>query len=248
MLKGNKGEWSELYVFTKILAEGKLYQSDINLEKNDEKFYEVLKAYRDETNCEIEYIREKEVEIYDKSISSLPIDKVKLEYLEKNAIKLLNGIIKGKGKSFAIENVNDFIEKLKIGKLKAPSTNKSDLKLRIYDHRLATETDLGFSIKSLLGKNSTLLNTGPGNNFIYSIQNPTHIDINSFNKETYKPSNKISKITFRLQKLSNNNCDIKFKEIQSKQFWRNLKMVDGDLPELLSQLLLYRYIFSEKVF
>ena len=33
MIKGNKGEWSELYVFAKLLADGKLFQSDINLEK-----------------------------------------------------------------------------------------------------------------------------------------------------------------------------------------------------------------------
>ncbi|MBK6354907.1 MAG: HpaII family restriction endonuclease [Saprospiraceae bacterium] len=45
-----------------------------------------------------------------------------------------------------------------------------DIKLRIYDHRLAKEADLGFSIKSLLGEDSTLFNTGHGNNFIYRIK------------------------------------------------------------------------------
>ena len=32
MLKGNKGEWSEIYVFLKLLADGKLYSADENLE------------------------------------------------------------------------------------------------------------------------------------------------------------------------------------------------------------------------
>lgn len=244
MLKGNKGEWSELYVFTKILAEGKLYQSDINLMKDDE-YYEVLKAYREEATCRLEYSRDDKISLYNKAISTLPIDSFNLDYFQKNTTRLFNGILKGKGKSFAIEDVQDFIDKLKIGKLTALSTNKADIILRIYDHRLAKETDLGFSIKSLLGKNSTLLNTGSGNNFIYNIISQDYIDIKTFNEKTYKPDKGTPKITARLQSLINNDCRIEFDQIQSKQFWRNLKMVDGDLPEILSYLLLYRYQFRE---
>jgi HpaII restriction endonuclease. len=30
-LRGNKGEWSEIYTFLKLLADGKLYAADENL-------------------------------------------------------------------------------------------------------------------------------------------------------------------------------------------------------------------------
>ena len=78
------------------------------------------------------------------------------EYLNQTSKTIYNGIIDGEGKSFEIPGIEEFIEKSLIQRVTAKSSQKSDIKLRIYDHRLAKETDLGFSIKSLLGKDSTL--------------------------------------------------------------------------------------------
>ncbi|HDT8009088.1 TPA: HpaII family restriction endonuclease, partial [Enterococcus faecalis] len=47
-IRGNKGEWSELYVFLKVLAEGKLYGSDEFLNLNEDIFYNILKVIRTE--------------------------------------------------------------------------------------------------------------------------------------------------------------------------------------------------------
>ena len=107
------------------------------------------------------------------------------------------------------------------------------------------ETDLGFSIKSLLGGDSILFNTGAGNNFIYSVENKLHESILDFNKRTYKPDGGVSKITYRLQELINLEANINFKSIQSNQLWMNLKLVDGDLPEILAWALFYRWIYRE---
>ncbi|MBE0422745.1 MAG: HpaII family restriction endonuclease [Lutibacter sp.] len=90
------------------------------------------------------------------------------------------------------------------------------------------------------------LNSGPGNNFIFEIENDLKTTLDEFNKETYKPSGNISKITARLQKINGElGLKIKFKEVQSKQLWRNLKMIDGDLPEVLAYSLLYRWLERE---
>ncbi|HEY9168927.1 MAG TPA: HpaII family restriction endonuclease [Lutibacter sp.] len=247
MLKGNKGDWSELYVFTKLLADGVLFQSDINLNKDEENYYEIIKAYREESNSILEFERNSEVSIYRiEKGNRILLDKLSIEYFLEKSTDILNGIIKGRGKSFEIEDANDYIYKTKIEKLTALVTSKSDIKLRIYDHRLAKETDLGFSIKSLLGQDSTLFNTGAGNNFIFEIENDLKISLDEFNKETYKPSRNISKITARLQKINSElGLKIKFKEVQSKQLWRNLKMIDGDLPEVLAYSLLYRWLERE---
>jgi len=97
-----------------------------------------------------------------------------------------------------------------------------------------------------LGADSTLFNTGPGNNFIYEIQNQLSISLEQFNRTTYKPDHGISKITYRLQKIINDfGLGIQFNSTQSLQLWRNLKMVDGDLPVLLSHALLIRWIDRE---
>ncbi len=244
MLKGNKGDWSELYVFAKLLSEGKLFQSDINLNRDENNYYEVVKAYREEGKSSLEFERNGNILLYSVSDGNRNlIGDFSIEYLKEISEKIYTGIINGSGKSFEIPTIEDFIEISKIQKLTAKVTSKSDIRLRIYDHRLAKEADLGFSIKSLLGEDSTLFNTGLGNNFIYGIKTNKNISIPEFNETTYKPEGKISKLTFRLQKLINDySAVIKFKGIQSSQLWRNLKMVDGDLPEIISYCLLYRWI------
>lgn len=48
-LKGNKGEWSELYAFFKLLADGRLYCGDGLLNRYDDKYYPILKIFRDDS-------------------------------------------------------------------------------------------------------------------------------------------------------------------------------------------------------
>ncbi len=243
MLTGNKGEWSELYVLISLLAEGKLYQSDFELNKDFKNAYDVIKAYKNESDYNLEFKRDKTV-----VISKVTSDEKKrigtftFDELKKISKVLYEGIKNGKGKSFAIHYANEFIENAQIQKIKADSKVKSDINLRIYDHRLAKETDLGFSIKSLLGGSSTLFNTGLGNNFIFSIDTKLNESISEFNKRTYKPAGGLSKITFRIQELTKNEGEFNFEKIQSNQLWKNLKMIDGDLPEILAWALYYRWI------
>lgn len=246
MHRKNKGEWSELYVFAKLLAYGKLFQSDVSLNKDNEYFYEVIRAYRTEGNSDLIFERRGSERVVLFSIENSEkrlLHEFSIDYLQDITEKLFNGILSGTGKSFSIPSVDDFINEANILNVSAGSGSKADIQLRIYDHRLAREADLGFSIKSLLGKYSTLFNTGTGNNFIYKIEGNTEFSIREFNRETYRPQKKLSKITHRLQSLMvDYGADIEFKEIQSTQLWRNLKMVDGDLPEILSYCLLYRWI------
>lgn len=244
-LKGNKGEWSELYVLVKLLAEGKLYQSDVNLERDEENVYDVIKAYKNENTYSLEFVREQQqLDVY-KNINA-----ESKEYVTSFGYDILTQIaeniceeIKGSNqRTFFIQNADDFIQNALITKIKADSDTKADIKLRIYDFRLAKETDLGFSIKSLLGGDATLFNTGPGNNFIYRVKlESPNINVSEFNAETYNGPKRISKITYRLQELEKMGAEFSYKSIQSRQLWTNLKMVDGDLPEILGWALYYRW-------
>ena len=54
-LKANKGEWSELYVLVTLLAEGILFQSDMELNKDYNNIYEIIKAYKSEVNYTLVY-------------------------------------------------------------------------------------------------------------------------------------------------------------------------------------------------
>ena len=47
-LSGNKGEWSEIYVFLRLLEVGKLYAADADLNKMDDVFYNIINIVRTE--------------------------------------------------------------------------------------------------------------------------------------------------------------------------------------------------------
>ena len=48
MITQNKGEWSELYVFLKLLGNGILYAADANLNKIEDLYYPLIEILRKE--------------------------------------------------------------------------------------------------------------------------------------------------------------------------------------------------------
>lgn len=49
MLTGNKGEWSEIYVLLRLLADGKLYAADDDLQRPENIYFPIVKIIREET-------------------------------------------------------------------------------------------------------------------------------------------------------------------------------------------------------
>lgn len=47
-LTGNKGEWSELYAFFRLLAEGRVHAADEHAQKLEDVWYPIVKAMREE--------------------------------------------------------------------------------------------------------------------------------------------------------------------------------------------------------
>lgn len=247
MLKGNKGDWSELYVLISLLADGKLYQSDIDLNKDLENIYEVTKGYKNETDYVLTFDREID-KILVKKIENgrkILIKEISFSEFKNLSNTIYKGIVDGKGLSFGIDSAERALTSLQIQKLKESSSEKADIHLKVYDFRLAKETELGFSIKSLIGGNSTLFNPGPGTNFIFDIFSKSFFDVSAFNKKTYKSPNKESKLTYRIKELEKLGAKLSFSGVQSEQLWRNLKMIDGDLPNILAFAIYYRWLYKE---
>jgi type II restriction enzyme len=55
MLKGNKGEWSEIYTLFKLLGDKQLFAGDADLNKVEEFFYPIIKIIRNESGGDFEY-------------------------------------------------------------------------------------------------------------------------------------------------------------------------------------------------
>ena len=237
MLSGNRGEWSEAYVFLKLLADGKLYAADAKLDQNKTLFYPIIKIIRHESGRSREYAMNGHVTIIDGN-SQAVLKQVPIVEFKTNSDNLLGLIKKSKGASFTAPTIEQFLKSIDITKLSALNTDKSDIKIVVHDLHTGLEPELGFSIKSMLGKNSTLFNPGNTTNFIYEIvgKNISNLDINKVNKIMTAP-----KIESRIRILEKKGFELVFRGVQSKIFELNLQLIDNGLPNILGAMLLLKY-------
>ena len=239
-LSGNKGEWSEIYVFLRLLDTGMLNVADDELNAIPNEFYRILEIIRKETLTSNHYIREnnsisiciRNDETGEEESFTYPIN----VFAEK-AEHLLQLIRQTKGRSFQLPPIASFLKELRVSSIKDVGHNR-DITIKIEDFHTGMPQTLGFSIKSFLGSDSTLFNAGPGTNFIYEAVLPEGATINceEFNKRTYPISGRLAA---RLKSLVEDyNATIKFRGVQSMCFAQNLEAIDGHMPYLLAQLLL----------
>jgi type II restriction enzyme len=244
-LTGNKGEWSEIYVFLYLLGKGKLDVADENLNAVPGEFYKILEIIRKEAQSTNNYIREDDTikilvtndKTGEEDTFRFPI----IDFVEKTKV-LIERLKNTKEKSHP--TIEAFLSQLKVSSIKDYG-HKRDITIKIEDFHCGMAQTLGFSIKSFLGSDSTLFNAGAGTNFIYEIRFPDNskIDVDAFNADTYKQT---PRIPSRLKSLINDyKAEIVFQKVQSRCLSQNLRTIDGDLPSLIAQLLMIRYLENE---
>lgn len=233
MIKGNKGEWSEFYAFVKLLADGKIYAADKNLEKNKSIFYLILKIIRGEKE-DLDYIRDKKIIIQNSDgalISEIPVSTL-VDYSDK----LYSGILVGKTKDERFqEEANHFFKLLKTNSLSDERNETADIRIVIHDPITQFKPLLGFSIKSYIGSKPTLFNASKQSNFIYKITPNLSAEEEVFLNEMKTYGN-------RIQWLKENNYQLDFVKLHSNVFKSNLELIDSRLPEILASLLRSNYL------
>lgn len=227
----NKGEWSEVYVFLKLLADGKLYAADKDLNKIEAIYYPILKVLKEGTSGDLEFLRNSHIKVIDKD-GNLLIELTVEEFKEKS-IELLHEIQSSKKSAFEVPNVLSFMHSIKITKLKAKSKEKRDITLVVHDLFTGHNPIFGFSIKSRLGSASTLINASGSTNFIYRLSIPLdeHAikEINSINTK--------SKIRDRIIGITNKGSRLEYYGMQNEKFEQNLMMIDSRFPIMISEIL-----------
>lgn len=246
-MRGNKGEWSELYVLLKLISEGKVYGADKDLNQIDETYYDILRMIRKQTDGIWEYESESEINVNiinhhtDEIIASVPISEFRY-----NSELLLNEMVKIKSKTgaFEIPRLSDFINRIKVNSLKAKSIDKADIFIKMHDYKTGSDPTLGFSIKSMLGSPSTLLNAGGTTNFLYNITgNITDEIMEDFNG-IYKVrgGKNIPDLRERFHHLKTNNVEIEYLDMCNRTFKNNLVLIDSSLPQICGWLLKDFYV------
>ena len=232
-LSGNKGEWSEIYAFLRLLEIKKLYAADAELNKKDDIFYNIINIIRTEPIGTLEF----RINRADDTISVIRTDDTDVlltlpcHKFKNKADALYREIVSTTMSPFELPDMEEFLDSLNIGVLKAKSTDKADIRIKIHDINTGYETIQGFSIKSRLGSPSTLVNAGKTTNFVFEVSG----NINDTVMNTFNTCSKKFKDKFAV--LNDNSCDIIYFSMENDTFESNLQLIDGDLPKICAYML-----------
>ena len=233
-MSGNKGEWSELYAFMKLLSQGRVYAANEKVEKIDEVYYPILKIMREENKGEvIDYVIHNDR--IDIEIESNTVMSVSRNEMEDKANELLAEIAKHSG-SFELEEIAKFANGIKVTKIKAPSSDTTDISMQIEDVHTSYVRDVGFSIKSEVGGAPTLMNAGQTTNFIYRVKGITSKQAEEINAIDTK-----TKIKERMKAIKDCGGTVEYAGMNHAGFKRNLMMIDTNMPQIIGNMLLYHY-------
>ncbi len=241
MLTGNKGEWSEIYVLFRLLADGKIYAADGELNKLEDIYFPIIKIIREEIAGELkEYFTGETVSIY---IDNIKVKELPASRFKEEADSLFNEMIKkGSRRSFEIKSAQTFMDKIYCYKLSAPSSDKSDITMKIVDINTGYSPIAGFSIKSEIGSYPTLLNAGKTTNFIFVIDHG-YPDLARQTNEITKVSKdkRHADIKGRLKNILEKEGILKYSDMENQTFKNNLVLIDSNMDKILAETILYFY-------
>lgn len=240
-MKGNKGEWSELYAFFKLLTDGKLFSADENLEKT-KSFVEVLSIYRKDDGKKLDFqlVASENINVIDantgQTILSFPKSQAKLI-----ADNLVNQLTSKEGIS---QELIDSIQALSITQVADKSLGKGDINVHIYDPIHGIDSNQEFSIKSFLGSDPTLFNANKTTNITYKITDKNNSPISDKDLIEVNAITTGHKYIKRLSKLAELGYKIEFDSYDDDTFKLNLQVIDSDLPKIIAHIVKDKYVSS----
>jgi len=241
MLKGNKGEWSEVYVLIKLLVDLKLFSADEKLNKTTS-YLEVLSILRQD-KTEFNYLVGKinNINVLDVTTGNtiFTISSADLLKLSKDLFKEIKN---GSGQSFTLSpSIINRLSALSINKIKQDSKSKGDINILVHDPACGVKTQKKFSIKSFIGSDPTLFNANKTTNIIYEIRNPAGAPIPLALMGQINSITTGHKYIKRIEKIIGSGFLIDYKGFEDDTFLLNLELIDSKLPEIIAFAVLEKY-------
>lgn len=233
-ITGNKGEWSEIYALFKLLGDGQIYAGDENLNIIPDIVYPIISIIRQEARGSY-YYSPRQGDIVICSSDGGELLRLSASKFMEQAELLLCEIRCNKG-AFALPEVESFMHTICCDTLKAKSTDKTDIRIILHDARTKINSELGFSIKSRLGSDSTLLNASEATNFTFAIKGCELSDEEILHINSISSSK--NKVIQRYNAIVNMGCFFEFISVENPSFATNLRMLDGDMEHILADLLI----------
>lgn len=229
-ISGNKGEWSEIYTLFRLLGEGKVHAGDANLNKLS-LYYPILNVIRKESK-RYEYKPDAIQNIVVVSEDGSEFVRIPMNKFLSESQSLLQTIKTTSKSCFEVPNTESFMGQIGCSKLKASSSDKSDIHIVIHDLRTNMTPLLGFSIKSQLGSASTLLNASDSTNITYRITNK------QMSNSDFDNINNIKDHLPRMKALIDKGYNLDYFDIENNTFKNNLLFLDYCMPKFIAQCLI----------
>ncbi|MBR1933757.1 MAG: HpaII family restriction endonuclease [Prevotella sp.] len=244
----NKGEWTEAYVFLRLLGDGRLYGASADLMKDEQTYIDIINIIRDEPDKCLIFERFLKDEIaYVQSFNS--DEKLKIvtapELSEKAAYlyETIKNITAG-DRRLKIPEIQSYLEELNIDSPKANLSKaakekygaKTDIIITTEDSFDHIRTVGGFSIKSHLGSSPTLFNSSSTSGFVYRVVGCNEEEMHQLN---YK------KDFQKIIKSIRENYSLEYVGCRNEIFEQNLRMIDWRMDEILSNAMLMQIGYKD---
>lgn len=246
--KFNRGEWTEAYVFLKILGVGRIYGMNDVSEKNTDMYLDIVNVIRNEGNNILRFERTMlgevpcKIKIFkdDVEVSVIPSADFK-----NMADSLYNSIKAGRDRAMEIPEAQCFMEKLGISSPKANISNefknlygaKTDIIITSGDSFDGMKNSSGFSIKSHVGSNPTLFNCSPKSGFRYKIV--------GCDEPTMHIINNLDKFADMIAYIKENDFKLEFTGMKSESGRENYMFVDSNMDKIIADILLIFCKYSD---
>ncbi len=230
----NKGEWTELLVFVKLLLEQKIYLSDSELNSKTD-YFEISKVST--SNLEYDFLILDKNTIQSKNKRTKETRNIDIsKLLTTKVLSDLKDKIIESSSTFEVPTFEIVQNELGFTVVKGGNSNqKADILLDISNNDFKKENE-GFGIKSYLGSKPTLLNASGNTNFIFKVE--------GFDKSRLDEVNSIDttyKLKDRLEFIHEFGGQFVYEGAEKETMTYNLKMVDSYMPQIIGYVLLAFY-------
>ena len=224
-----KKEWSELYAFFRLLADGCVYAGTPEVKRNEECCLPVARVQREEHDGTRNYIIGKnEVRIWGENIDKC----VPREDFGTVAELVLRALRETSGDNVTSpDGVEGFLDEVAIYYLEAKTDDRTDLKVSFYSEDAPL---VGLCVRSRIGPLYPLLDGGRAANFKFEqtgikFPSPTINKINAFGED--------DDVLGRMQMIERLGGVLKYNDVADKIFRSNLSMIDLHAGRMLGEMI-----------
>ena len=230
--EATKREWSELYTFFRLLADGKVALGTPQAKKDEEKTWPIALIQREEHDGTRRYYVEEEVIRIESETSETVNKSVPREDFGAVADRILSAIkASADDEVTSPDGVEEFLNEVSIFDLEAKTEDRTDFSIAFW-HPEARLT--GFNVRSRLSAMNPLLDGGRTANLKLEqtgvkFANPT---VNKVNAVPESPT----EVAERMLLIERLGGVLKYSDVADRVFRCNLQMIDLHFPRILAEM------------